>query len=257
MGQTTLDPKKVAAVILAAGLGTRMKSDRAKVLHELDGRPMILHVVETARQVAGDNVVLVVGHQAKQVRRVVSKAADVIFADQKEQLGTGHAVQCALPLLPPQTEQVLILCGDVPFLTGNTARRMVDEHVQAGRDLTVLAVEIEDPGGYGRIVTDENGRFERIVEEADASEAIRRIRMINAGIYCAGKDFLAETLGRLRPDNAQKELYLTDIIEIGNIEHKNVGVMLGQDSQEVLGINSYEDLKAAERLLRHRRGKMS
>ena len=143
---------EVAVIILGAGLGTRMKSDKAKVLHEILQKPMVLYVAETARKIAGEKVILVIGHQAEKVRRVVSEKVDVLFALQKEQLGTGHAVSCARPYIPDDVGQVIILCGDVPLLTENTLKRLYNDHVNAGRDVSILAVEIENPKGYGRLL---------------------------------------------------------------------------------------------------------
>ncbi len=242
----------LSTIILAAGLGTRMKSLRAKVLHELLGRPMILYVTETAKKISGDHIVLVVGHQAENVRRTVACEVNARYALQERQLGTGHAVMCALPLLPEDTEDVMILCGDVPFLTPRTALDLIDDHRSAGRDLSVLAVDVENPTGYGRIILNENGRFEKIVEEADATEAQKAIRTVNTGIYCVKREFLVAALQQVTPDNAQGEFYLTDIIEIGCAAGKIVGVMTGRDPEEVRGINSHQDLMAAENILRSR-----
>jgi len=247
----------LTVIILAAGLGTRMKSSKAKVLHRLLGKPMILYVTQTAKEIAGTNVVLVVGHQAEKVRETVASEVTARYALQKQQLGTGHAVLCALPHIPSGTEDVMILCGDVPFLTPHTALKLIENHRAAGRDLTVLAVDIDNPKGYGRILLGTDGRFEKIVEEADATEAQKSIQTINTGIYCVKTEFLAKALKQVTPDNAQGEFYLTDIIEIGCAWGKVVGVMNGKDPEEVRGINSYQDLIEAERIMRARIGKIS
>jgi len=247
----------VAAIILAAGLGTRMKSKKAKVLHEVIGRPMILYVVETARKVAGDDVVLVVGYQARIVQDIVSQYADVYYSTQKEQLGTGHAVLCAVPVLSDHIEQVIILYGDVPVLTHKTVLGLLDDHVKAKRDLSDLAEELGDPRGYGRILIDENGQVRKIVEEADATAVQKRIKMINTGIYCVKKEFLIDSIQKIRSDNAQGEFYLTDIIEIGCREGKDVGVVVGNNPDEVMGVNSFEDLQMAERVMYARQGEIS
>jgi UDP-N-acetylglucosamine diphosphorylase/glucosamine-1-phosphate N-acetyltransferase len=242
----------LAVIILAAGLGKRMKSGKAKVLHEVLGKPMVLYVTETAKQVAGDNVILVIGHQAERVREVVSEAHNVMFALQKEQLGTGHAVLCALPLIPEQVGNALILCGDVPLITGRTLTRFMNEHIKEKRDISLLAVQVDDPKGYGRIITDEKMNLAGIVEEADATEEQRLIKTINSGIYCVKKEFLTTALNRIRPDNAQAEFYLTDIIAIGYNEDKRIGVMVGEDPDEVRGVNNLEDLRKVENLKRER-----
>ena len=243
---------RVTVIILAAGLGTRMKSDQAKVLHELMGRAMILYVVETAKAVAGDNVIVVVGHQSEMVQSIVSSCGRVLYAFQKEQLGTGHAVQTAVPLLPDQITDIVILCGDVPLLTASTVCGLVDDHREKGRDITILAVDVKDPSGYGRLILDENRCVVRIVEEADASAEQKRIQTINTGIYCVKKEALLDTIGRLRPVNRQKEFYLTDIIEIANHRGRSIGVVFGNDPDEMTGINTIEDLTLADRILKAR-----
>jgi len=244
--------KNVAVIILAAGQGTRMKSNKAKVLHKLLGKPMVLYVVETAMQVAGQNVILVVGHQAQKVRDVVSEKADLIYAFQKEQLGTGHAVLCALPHIPSHIEEVVILCGDVPLITPQTITDLVEDHLSKERDVSVLAVEIENPQGYGRIIFDKNHRICAIVEESDAAKEQKRIKTINTGIYCVKKDFLSTALPKVNATNAQSEIYLTDIIEIAYNQKKNIGAKIGADRLEVMGINTRQELQRIESIMKQR-----
>jgi UDP-N-acetylglucosamine diphosphorylase/glucosamine-1-phosphate N-acetyltransferase len=239
----------VAVVILAAGLGTRMKSDKAKVLHEVQGRPMILYVVDTAREIAGDDVVVVIGNQARMVRAIVSQTAELRFAYQEKQLGTGHAVLCALPHIPAHCEHVVILCGDVPLILSETIKGLVEEHLDTQRDISLLAVELENPAGYGRILLDANKQVAGIIEEADATVEQRKINLINSGIYCVRKEFLSDALPNINPNNAQGEIYLTDIISIGYKNSKNMGLMIGNNCQQILGINTCEDLKAVEAIL--------
>ena len=238
---------------VSAGSVKRMKSSRAKVLHEISQRPMILHVVDTAAAFAGDRVVVVVGHQAEAVRQVVRAHASTRFAHQVEQRGTGHAVQCALPLVPATCRQVVILCGDVPLITPQTIATLIADHRHHKRQVTVLAVEVDDPTGYGRIVQDAGGRVIGIAEEADASEDQRKLRIINTGVYCVDRDYLATALGEIDDNNAQGELYLTDIVSVGYRENRNVGALIATDPDEFLGINSREDLQEVERILHRRR----
>lgn len=247
----------IAVIILAAGLGKRMKSDTAKVLHEVLGRPMIRYVVETARRIAGRDVIVVVGHQAQEVMDAVSADAEVLFAYQEKQLGTGHAVLCAFEYIPEYVSEVVILCGDVPMLRAATVQRLIDDHKAAKRDLSLLAVTVDNPKGYGRVLIDENRRLIRIVEDADATPEQKKIRTINSGIYCVAKKFLTASLRQIKPDNVQGELYLTDIIEIGHREKHAVGVLFGDDGDEVMGINSCTDLLAAEKIMRLRKSKNS
>jgi len=242
----------VAVVILAAGMGTRMKSDKAKVVHEVQGRPMILYVVETAREVAGDNIVVVVGNQAERVRDTLSHTAALQYAYQERQLGTGHAVLCALPFIPAHCEHVVILCGDVPLILPETIKCLVAEHLDHRRDISLLAVELENPAGYGRIMLDKNQQVIGIKEEADATEEQKRIKLINSGIYCVQKQFLSDSLPKIRSNNAQKEIYLTDIIAIGNETQQNMGLMVGYDRKEILGINTCEDLAVVDAIMLER-----
>jgi len=242
----------VAVIILAAGMGTRMKSTKAKVLHEILEKPMILYVVETAEKVAGNDVILVIGNQADEVRRIVSEKGKAIYAYQDKQLGTGHAVSCALSLIPDYCEEVVILCGDVPLLTADTVIKLVNDHIKTKRDISLLAVEKDNPKGYGRVLHDGRDHVLKIVEEADANEEQKQIKMINTGIYCIKKNFLVDTVGKIKSNNAQGEFYLTDIIEMGNKAKKLVGALIGNDDKEFFGINSKKELKEAERMMKSR-----
>jgi UDP-N-acetylglucosamine diphosphorylase/glucosamine-1-phosphate N-acetyltransferase len=242
---------KIAVIILAAGLGTRMKSNKAKVLHEVCGKPIVNYVVETASKIAGNDVVLVVGHQAHKVRETVSNLGTFRFAYQEAQLGTGHAVLCALPHLPVRCREVVILCGDVPLIKADTVNALIKSHTQKKRDISVLAVELEDPTGYGRILLDENRRVQAIVEESDATPEQKHIRLINTGIFCVHKGFLLRAVPQIRSDNAQGEIYFTDIVEIAYAEKKHIGVTVGDDPFEVTGINTIQELKSVERVIKN------
>ncbi|MBI9087216.1 MAG: NTP transferase domain-containing protein [Desulfobacterales bacterium] len=242
----------VAVVILAAGMGTRMRSTRAKVLHEVRGTPMIFHVARTASAVAGCGMVVVVGHQAEAVQAVVEGAFDARFALQSEQLGTGHAVRCAIPHLPDDTRQVVVLCGDVPLLRPETIDALVADHLSHRRHVTVLTVTVEDPTGYGRMILDAGRRITAIVEQADATTEQLAIRTINTGIYCVARDVLDDLLAQIAPNNAQGEYYLTDIVEIGHRNGLSVGAQMGLDAGEVVGVNTVEDLRTAEKILKNR-----
>jgi UDP-N-acetylglucosamine diphosphorylase/glucosamine-1-phosphate N-acetyltransferase len=244
---------RLSVVILAAGLGKRMKSAKAKVLHEVLGKPMVVYVVETARKICGDGIIVVVGHQAEEVQEVVSRKAPVAFAQQPQQLGTGHAVMCALPYISSECEQVIVLCGDVPLVSELTLQAMMVEHTQAGRDATLLYVELERPFGYGRVLLDHRQQVFGIIEEADATAEQRAIQSINAGIYCLKHRFLTEVLPQLTRSNAQEEFYLTDIIRIGYEMGCNIGAYRGNDPVEVLGINTPDDLAHLEAVMTARR----
>lgn len=239
----------VGIIILAAGMGKRMKSDKAKVLHQVAGRPMIDYIVEVAADVAGSNVIVVVGHQAEQVQEVIGRSHRVRFAFQPEQRGTGHAVACAMPEVPDVVDSVVVLCGDVPLIRSATIRQMVADHRAHQRDVTLLAVRVPDPAGYGRVILDADGRLTAIVEQADANETQQKIDVINTGFYVIEKSFLDFALPRLDSDNAQNEIYLTDIISLGHRHHRTIGAMMGSDSDEILGVNSQAELHMAEKLM--------
>lgn len=242
--------KNIGIIVLAAGLGKRMKSNKAKVLHEIAGRTMIDYVVSAAAAIAGENVVVVVGHQAEEVKASVSREHRVLFASQPQQLGTGHAVMCAVPILPPQVEQVVVLCGDVPLIHPSTLQHLLREHIANARDVTVLAVKIDDPSGYGRILIDSQGCLIGIVEQADADDRQKKINLINSGIYAIDRQFLESALPQLSANNAQNEIYLTDIIGFGYQHYRKIGVLIGTNSNEILGVNSQEDLQKVESIMK-------
>ena len=242
----------VAVIILAAGMGTRMKSDKAKVLHEITDQPMISYVVETAKEVADKRVIVVVGHQAQEVRGCLSGFDGLLFAHQDKQLGTGHAVLCALPQIPDQCEEVVILCGDVPLIRPKTIIGLVGDHLENNRDISLLAVELDNPFGYGRVVLDENQGVTGIIEESDATAEQKAIKLINTGIYCIKKQFLLAAMPKIKPNNAQGELYLTDVMGIGYREKRKIGVQIGTDCQQILGVNTCQDLELVEAIMKKR-----
>ncbi|MDQ1612049.1 MAG: bifunctional UDP-N-acetylglucosamine pyrophosphorylase / glucosamine-phosphate N-acetyltransferase [Pyrinomonadaceae bacterium] len=255
---TTSAPLDV--LILAAGLGTRMHSRTAKVLHQLGGRPLIAHVCHTAAALVkeGRPVHIVVGHQAEEVRAAVEQelgAGGAIFITQTEQRGTGDAVMAARDALADANSTLLVLSGDVPLMHHETLGALVHQHrTHRGRGATcsVLTVKLEDPTGYGRIVRDADGRFERIVEQRDATPEERQIKEINAGIYCFETRSLFGALARVQPANAQGEYYLTDVPAILRADGEDVSVFTHTDAREVSGINTRVELAEFERLLRLR-----
>jgi UDP-N-acetylglucosamine diphosphorylase/glucosamine-1-phosphate N-acetyltransferase len=234
----------VAAIILAAGKGTRMKSDRAKVLHEINGVPMIRYVVDTALALVED-VVVVIGHEAEAVQKVLAHYPTLRFTVQEEQLGTGHAVLTALPELSAQTSDVVILCGDTPLIKRETLLTLIDKHKATRERLTLVATKLEDPFGYGRIVSDAHGNVVGIVEESDASDAEKQITTVNTGTYCINIDFLKRSLPGLSRNNAQGEFYLTDVVERAYREGNAASIVEVHDTVQVLGVNTREDLTEA------------
>jgi UDP-N-acetylglucosamine diphosphorylase/glucosamine-1-phosphate N-acetyltransferase len=247
--------RNLAFIVLAAGLGKRMKSDKAKVLHGVLGKPMVHYVLETATQLADRNVYVIVGYQSEIVRSSIEEKYDVHYVYQEKQLGTGHAVSCALPYLESQIQQVVILCGDTPLISQSTVGSLIRTHRILKNDLTVLAVNMDKPTGYGRILLRENQQVAGIVEETDATDVQRNIKIVNTGIYCVERSFLTDAIGALTSHNAQKELYLTDIVEIGFRRSKAITAVIGEDANEVMGVNSQEDLLLAEEQMQLRLSK--
>ncbi|MDQ6801925.1 MAG: bifunctional UDP-N-acetylglucosamine diphosphorylase/glucosamine-1-phosphate N-acetyltransferase GlmU [Acidobacteriota bacterium] len=234
----------VDVIIMAAGLGTRMKSRMAKVLHPAAGRPLIDYVVDLAQQISGRPPIVVVGHQHEEVEQHVGDRAR--YALQEKQLGTGHAVQQALQNIDANGKSILVLSGDVPLTRLETLHRLLDEHQRSGNALTLVTMELDQPALYGRIVRDANGGVMRIVEARDADEKQRQIREVNAGIYLFDGRHLAENLRRLSTNNAQGEYYLTDLIAMLRESGKRVGALLLDDPVEALGVNSRAELASVE-----------
>ncbi|HEX9422459.1 MAG TPA: bifunctional UDP-N-acetylglucosamine diphosphorylase/glucosamine-1-phosphate N-acetyltransferase GlmU [Pyrinomonadaceae bacterium] len=239
-------------LILAAGLGTRMKSRRAKVLHELDGLPLITYVCRTARSLSPEKIYVVVGHQAAEVERAVQAEAEYLaeFVTQTEQRGTGDAVMAARTKLENVDSLVLVLSGDVPLIRADTLKNFISQHRASGAACSILSVRLENPSGYGRIVRDENEQFLRIVEQKDATAEVQKLKEINSGIYCFASRQLFAALKRVKPSNKQGEYYLTDVPQILLSDGKTVNVYLHGDAREVSGINSRAELAEFENLLR-------
>lgn len=240
----------VAVVILAAGKGKRMNSKTAKVLQTINSKPMIQYVVDAAVGLAGSNVIVVLGTQADQVRAAVSaNHPDIGFAMQEKQDGTGHAVLCAIPELLDNIEHVLILCGDVPFIKTSTLNNMVHAHMQQENVITVLGATLQNPTGYGRLVTNKQQQVRNIVEEADATTVEKDIQLINTGVYCVNRSLLEIMLNQIKADNSQNELYLTDIVGIAANKGYKMGMIQCSNSDEILGINTPYDLEKAVAVL--------
>jgi len=246
-------------MILAAGLGTRMKSNRAKVLHQLGGRPLISYPVRAALELDPRNLLVITGHQAAEVEAAVRDEFDAFdgngqtnltFVRQTEQRGTGHAVLSARGALTGTKGPLVIIAGDSPMLKSATFSKLVESHQTEGAAATFLTAMLEDPTGYGRIVRDREGRFVRNVEQKDATEAERKIQEVNVSVYCFDTPALLGALGSLTTDNAQGEYYLTDVPQVLSSASNKVTALLHNDPEEVMGINSRLDLAEAERKLR-------
>jgi bifunctional UDP-N-acetylglucosamine pyrophosphorylase/glucosamine-1-phosphate N-acetyltransferase len=240
------------ALILAAGKGTRMKADLAKVLFPIDGRPLIHFVVDAVEEAGFARTIAIVGHQHEDVRRTLA-GRRVEFALQAEQLGTGHAVQCAAPLLAGFAGDVAVLAGDAPLIRGATLRRMMERHAETGATVTVLTAVLDDPSGYGRVLRDgPQGRVIAIVEDKDCTPQERRVAEINSSIYAFSYPFLAGALGRIDNRNRQGEYYLTDTVSLAFAEGRAVEGIVVEDPAEVSGINTKEQLDAARAVMRER-----
>ncbi len=240
----------VGVVILAAGKGTRMKSDTAKVLHKVAQKSMIVHVVERALEISPDKVYIVVGYQAEKVKEEVGRFYQINFAYQKQLLGTGDAVKTALPGMDSQVKNILVLCGDVPLIRIKTLYELVKAHKKTHSEITVLATEVDNPKGYGRIILDSENHLLCIREEADATMVEKQIKRVNTGIYCFDKNFLVTALDEISPENSQGEYYLTDVIEIAQKKNQKITVITTEDSRQVIGVNTLEELDRAEYLMK-------
>ena len=241
----------ISTVTLAAGKGTRMKSDLAKVLHPILERPMVNYVIDAAEEIGSDKVVLIVGHQREKVMESLSARA-VEFAVQSPQLGTGHAVMQAAGFFEDYDGDILVLSGDVPLLQAESLRRLVRDHQESGALATLLTTEMPDPTGYGRVIRDESGAVVRIVEEKDANASERAIKEINVGIYVFQSKALFDTLPRVKNDNNQGEYYLPDVLKIYVEQGEKLAAVVTEDVEETHGINTVEQLKHAESIMESR-----
>ena len=244
---------EIKSVILAAGKGTRMKSETPKVLHKIFDKTLLGYVLDSVKSFSKEAFVIV-GHKAEVVTEFVNK--NYSFAKtvlQTPQLGTGHAVSMVCPQLENFDGLVLILCGDTPLVREKTLKKFVDEHIASGADLSVMSTIFENPANYGRIIRCANGALEKIVEEKDATDAEKAVKEINAGIYCLNWAKIKPAFSQLTSSNAQGEYYLTDIIEWANRQGLFVKASVLEDSDEIYGINSRENLAAATSLMNQRK----
>jgi UDP-N-acetylglucosamine diphosphorylase/glucosamine-1-phosphate N-acetyltransferase len=243
--------KELITLILAAGKGTRMRSDLPKVIHRIEGKELVRYVIEQAVQAGSKEIWLIIGHKGEMVR-AATEGLGVNYVEQREQLGTGHAVMQADGVLKNKSGNVLILCGDVPLLRPETLSAFVGEHNSSGSAATVMTTEFDDPTGYGRIVRDGQGSLLRIVEQKDASEEEKLIREINSGVYIIDKNELFASLEHISSDNASGEYYLTDVIGILKGQGKKVSAYMIDDNNEIRGINTLEQLETAASIIRSR-----
>jgi len=239
--------RKTAAIILAAGKGTRMNSDKPKVIFKLAGEALINRVVDTALKVNSDPIAVVVGHKKDLVIEIIPENKKIVFVQQIPQKGTGHAVMVTRETFRDFEGDIFILCGDVPLLRSETLHRMHEHHKNSGSACTVLTSIMEDPKQYGRIVRDKTGNVSKIVEYKDASETQRKIKEINTGIYCFDAYWLFKVLSRIDNKNSQEEYYLTDTLELLNKSNQKIETVILEDMLEASGVNSINQLENLEK----------
>ncbi|HEV7535901.1 MAG TPA: NTP transferase domain-containing protein, partial [Acidimicrobiia bacterium] len=249
--------RPLAAIVLAAGEGTRMKSSMPKVLHPLCGRPMLLYVIGALEELGLQRIVVVVGHGSEQVIKTLHSETDIPleFVEQRVQRGTGDAVSVGLTVFPDEMEEeddIIVVPGDTPLLRTETLADLAREHDQTDAAATVLTARLPDPTGYGRIVRGKEGRVEAIVDHWDATEEERAIDEVNTSIYCFRRGLLAPALRRLSPENAQGEYYLTDAIAVLRQAGHKVVAMEAPGAAEAMGVNDQVQLAEAEEALRIR-----
>jgi bifunctional UDP-N-acetylglucosamine pyrophosphorylase/glucosamine-1-phosphate N-acetyltransferase len=243
----------ITAVILAAGLGTRMKSNKAKVLHQIMGRPMVAYLLDTLRQVGVNDIVVVVGYQADAVQESL-KDYGVRFVIQEPQLGTGHAVQVGMAAVPDGVQTVMVLCGDAPLISADSIGALYRLHAETDAAVTVQTIELEDGAHYGRVVRDEAGRVMAVLQSKDSKDRpdILAIREINTGAYCFEAMFLRQGLIKIPRSPVTGEIYLTDLIQIAREQGRGVEALIDPDWEALLGINSRAELAGATRTVRRR-----
>ncbi len=242
---------RITAVILAAGKGTRLKSELPKVLHEICGRPMLAYVLDACRQADVRRCVVVVGHRQDLVRAALADDADAVWVTQEPQQGTGHAVMVCREQIR-NYEHVLVLCGDGPLIRGEVVREVVERHVAEDAAATLATAVLDDPTGYGRIVRDAGGRFRGIVEHADATPEQRQIREVNPSYYCFRVADLMPALDQLRPNNKKGEYYITDVLGLFVAAGKKVLAISSVRPEDIYSINSRRELALVNRVMRDR-----
>lgn len=243
--------ENLKAVILAAGKGTRMESDLPKVIHTIDEKPMVEYVIQSVKEAGIQNICLIVGYKAEQVKAAVRSKVTYVY--QEEQLGTGHAVKCAGDFIGDQGD-VLVLCGDTPLITGKTLKSAMDFHKESNNQMTVISAIIDDPAGYGRIIRDQDGNFVKNVEHKDATEEERKSHEVNSGMYIFHASELQNALTKINNNNAQGEYYLPDALEIIKKEGGKVDAYILEDSDEMAGVNTKAQLKSAADIMAKRKG---
>ena len=236
----------IKVIVLCAGKGTRMKSEKAKVMHEIMGQPMSKYIYDIAKEISNQKPLFVVGYKKEQIEEYFKDNVDYI--EQSVQMGTGHAIMITKDYINEE-DNVLILCGDTPLIKKETIKRLIDENSK--KDAVILTSIVDNPYGYGRIIKDNKGNFDKIVEEKDATNEQKNIQEINAGMYLVKGNLIKENIEKLTNDNSQKEYYLTDLFELLKKQNKDIATFL-IDKQEILGVNSRVQLEEARRIIQDR-----
>ena len=244
--------RKLKTVILAAGMGTRMKSDLPKCLHEILGHPMLYYVIEAARECGSDEICVVIGHKGDMVRAAFADQKDITFVVQAEQKGTGHAVMMAQDFIGEEDCDVMILFGDTPLVRGSVLQEMRHAHAKQRNAVTVLSAHLDDPSGYGRILRDDQNRFLGSVEHKDASMEELKIHEVNSGIYCFSSEALLYSLSRINNHNRQGEYYLPDTIRILLDSDRKAEALMTRSKSVVKGVNNREQLLESQMILKER-----
>ncbi len=242
--------EEVVALVLAAGKGTRMKSDKSKLVHKIYGKELVKRVVETAQKAGVDDIITVVGYKREQVQLVLGDSVN--YAYQEEMLGTGHAVMQAESYLKDKHGKIVVLNGDVPILRPETLKELIDKSIKNKEYATILTAIYNNPTGYGRIIRDIGGNIKEIIEEKDLAEDQKSIQEINAGIYCFDIQELLKALKEIKPNNAQNEYYLTDVVRIMNEKGLKTGAVIVEDNTEILGVNDKLQLELLTKVLKLR-----
>jgi len=245
-----MENKDIIAIVMAAGKGTRMNSNKSKLVHKIYGKELVKRSVENAKKAGVTDVVAIIGHLKEQVQDVLKD--EVIYREQKEMLGTGHAVMQAIDYLQGKQGKVLVLNGDVPILRPETINRLIEKSTLNNEYATILTAIYDNPAGYGRIIRDEGGNVQAIVEDKDLLEDQKHIKEINAGIYCFDIQELIKALSEITPNNAKGEYYLTDVIKIMNNKGLKTGAVIVEDNTEILGVNDRIQLEVLTKILQLR-----
>ncbi len=240
----------IMAIVIAAGKGTRMKSKKSKLVQKILGKEIVKRAVENVKNAGVDDIIVVVGHQKEEVMHAIGE--NVTYVEQKEMLGTGHAVIQASEILQGKKGKIIATYGDVPILKTQTLKRLLETSIKNNESATLLTAIYENPKGYGRIIRDKDGNVKSIIEEVDATEEQRRIQEINSGVYCFDIQEMLEALKEIKPNNLKGEYYLTDVIQVMAKKGLKIGAVIVEDNAEILGINDRMQLQMLTKVLQHR-----